>query len=110
MPTGLAASDRIAGRVTRTAALSAVVVLLCGLTLALAYLNKARCAGAPFAEDGRSSVFDVLKDSDVCYSDIQFLWLGRDIDNHVFPYIDGGITEDGMLTGVRSNIRCSAVC
>ncbi|MFQ6329681.1 hypothetical protein ACLMAL_26580 [Nocardia sp. CWNU-33] len=99
MPTGLAASDRIAGRVTRTAALSAVVVLLCGLTLALAYLNKARCAGAPFAEDGRSSVFDVLKDSDVCYSDIQFLWLGRDIDNHVFPYIDGGITEDGMLTG-----------
>ncbi|MFE7796608.1 hypothetical protein [Nocardia sp. NPDC057440] len=99
MPTGLAASDRIAGRVTRTAALTAVVVLLCGLTLALAYLNKARCAGAPFAEDGRSSVFDVLKDSDVCYSDIQFLWLGRDIDNHVFPYIDGGITEDGTLTG-----------
>ncbi|MEV6432519.1 hypothetical protein [Nocardia sp. NPDC051463] len=99
MPTGLAASDRIAGRVTRTAALAAVVVVLCGLTLALAYLNKARCAGAPFAEDGRSSVFDVLKDSDVCYSDIQFLWLGRDIDNHVFPYIDGGITEDGMLTG-----------
>jgi uncharacterized membrane protein len=99
MPTGLAASDRIAGRVTRAAALAAVVVLLCGLTLGLAYLNKARCAGAPFGEDGRSSTFDVLKDSDVCYSDIQFLWLGRDIDNHVFPYIDGGITEDGTLTG-----------
>ncbi|MFD0360519.1 hypothetical protein ACFQZZ_03540 [Nocardia sp. GCM10030253] len=99
MPTGLAASDRIAGRVTRTAALAAVVVLLCGLTLALAYLNKARCTGAPFGEDGRSAVFDVLKDSDVCYSDIQFLWLGRDIDNHVFPYVDGGITEDGTLTG-----------
>jgi uncharacterized membrane protein len=99
MPTRLAASDRIAGRVTRTAALAAVVVLLCGLTLGLAYLNKARCAGAPFNADGRSTVFDVHKDSDVCYSDIQFLWLGRDIDQHVFPYVDGGITDDGALTG-----------
>ncbi|WP_227997673.1 glycosyltransferase family 87 protein [Nocardia australiensis] len=99
MPTGPAASERIAGRVTRTAALGAVVVLLCGLTLALAYLNKARCAGAPFDEDGRSAAFDVIKDSDVCYSDIQFLWLGRDINEHVFPYISGGITADGALVG-----------
>ncbi|MEU0500176.1 hypothetical protein [Nocardia sp. NPDC005998] len=99
MSTRPAASDVIAGRVQRTTVLAAAVVLLCGLTLALAYLNKARCAGAPFGEDGRSAIFDVVKDSDVCYSDIQFLWLGRDIDQHVFPYIDGGITDDGMLTG-----------
>ncbi|MFI9507150.1 glycosyltransferase family 87 protein [Nocardia sp. NPDC052566] len=123
MPTGLAARDLLAGRVSRGAydgvrgalrgyagcllracrsrrvALATVVVLLCGLTLALAYLNKARCAGAPFAADGRSMVFDLIKDSDVCYSDIQFLWLGRDIDQHVFPYIGGGITADGALTG-----------
>lgn len=83
----------------RATALAFVVVLLCGLTLAFAYANKARCAGGPIDEDGRSLVFDVRKDADVCYSDIQFLWLGRDIDNHVFPYIDGGITEDGALTG-----------
>ncbi|MFD4265435.1 glycosyltransferase family 87 protein [Rhodococcus sp. NPDC058481] len=82
-----------------TPAVAVTVVLLCGLTLALGYLNKARCAGAPFAENGRSLVFDRLKDSNFCYSDIQFLWLGRDIDNHVFPYLTGGITADGLLTG-----------
>ncbi|WP_454194257.1 hypothetical protein [Nocardia sp. Marseille-Q1738] len=99
MPTGLAARDLPAGRVRRPAALAAVVVLLCGLTLALAYANKARCAGEPFDGDGRSTVFDVIKDSDVCYSDIQFLWLGRDINEHVFPYVHGGITDDGALVG-----------
>ncbi|WP_157114546.1 DUF2029 domain-containing protein [Nocardia niwae] len=99
MPTGLAASALPAGRVRRRAALAVVVVLLCGLVLALAYANKARCAGAPFDRDGRSTVFDVAKDSDVCYSDIQFLWLGRDIDKHVFPYVTGGITDDGALVG-----------
>ncbi|MEV0356215.1 hypothetical protein AB0H71_09135 [Nocardia sp. NPDC050697] len=86
-------------RVTRRAALATAVLLLCGLTLVLGYLNKARCAGAPFYPNGRSAVFDTAKDAEVCYSDIQFLWLGRDIDNHVFPYIDGAITPDGALIG-----------
>ncbi|QBS46010.1 hypothetical protein [Nocardia sp. CS682] len=99
MPTGLAISDLIARRVTRRVALAAVVLVLCALTLALGYANKARCAGAPFTADGRSTVFDVTKDSDVCYSDIQFLWLGRDINEHVFPYVHGGITDDGTLVG-----------
>ncbi|MEU8895341.1 hypothetical protein AB0C65_05765 [Nocardia sp. NPDC048505] len=76
-----------------------VVFLLCALTLILAYANKARCAGGEFYGDGRSTAFDVVKDSDVCYSDIQFLWLGREIDQHVFPYIHGGITAAGELTG-----------
>ncbi|WP_084478460.1 glycosyltransferase family 87 protein [Nocardia jejuensis] len=74
-------------------------MLICSVTLLLAYLNKARCAGAPFDESGRSTIFDSVKDSNVCYSDIQFLWLGRDINEHVFPYLSGGITGDGMLTG-----------
>ncbi|MEU7139704.1 hypothetical protein ABZ942_09680 [Nocardia sp. NPDC046473] len=99
MPTGLASSDLIARRVGRRAALAAVVLVLCGLTLVLGYANKARCAGAPFSADGRSSVFDTTKDEDVCYSDIQFLWLGRDINEHVFPYVHGGITDDGTLVG-----------
>ncbi|MGK8521206.1 hypothetical protein ACRS6B_06435 [Nocardia asteroides] len=99
MPTGLAASDLPPGGVRRHAALAAVLVLLCGLVLALAYANKARCAGAPFDRDGRSAAFDVIKDSDVCYSDIQYLWLGRDINEHVFPYVRGGITDAGALVG-----------
>ncbi|WP_188829231.1 glycosyltransferase family 87 protein [Nocardia camponoti] len=84
---------------TRATAFTALVLLLCAITLAFAYANKARCAGGLIDSDGRSVVFDERKDVDVCYSDIQFLWLGRDIDNHVFPYVDGGITDDGALTG-----------
>ncbi|WP_068032988.1 hypothetical protein [Nocardia mexicana] len=80
-----------------TAAVTAT--LLCGVMLVLAYLNKARCTGGPFTAEGRSEMFDSIKDSDVCYSDIQFLWLGRSINEHVFPYISGGITPDGALTG-----------
>ncbi|MFC9893371.1 hypothetical protein ACFVMC_06735 [Nocardia sp. NPDC127579] len=86
-------------RPSRRVALITVTLLLCALTLALAYANKARCAGGEFYDDGRSVVFDDIKDSDVCYSDIQYLWLGRDIDQHVFPYIHGGITAEGELTG-----------
>ncbi|MFC4373971.1 glycosyltransferase family 87 protein [Nocardia halotolerans] len=86
-------------RAATATALTFLIVLLCGLTLALAYANKARCAGGAIDESGRSLVFDERKDSDVCYSDIQFLWLGRDIDNHVFPYVNGGINEAGALVG-----------
>ncbi len=37
--------------------------------------------------------------SSPCYSDLMYLWLGRDINNHVFPYIHGGIGGDGTLFG-----------
>ncbi|SDI54855.1 hypothetical protein SAMN05444695_108161 [Rhodococcus triatomae] len=77
----------------------ALVVGLCGLSLLAGYLNKARCAGAPFDDAGRSLVFDRIKDTQVCYSDIQLLWLGRGIDQHLFPYVSGGIDADGLLTG-----------
>jgi len=80
-------------------AAAATAVLACGVTLVFAYLNKARCAGAPYEPSGRSIVFDRIKDSHVCYSDIQFLWLGRGINLHLFPYLTGGITPGGRLTG-----------
>lgn len=98
MSIGAAARAFANGRVSRQTAVTAAV-LLCGITLAVAFLNKARCAGAPFRADGRSVAFDYVKDARVCYSDIQFLWLGRDIDQHIFPYVHGGITADGALTG-----------
>ncbi|WP_327149054.1 hypothetical protein [Nocardia sp. NBC_01329] len=91
---GAFGADRVARRTTIL-----TVVLLCGATLLVAFLNKARCAGSPFRADGRSAAFDYIKDARVCYSDIQFLWLGRDIDQHIFPYVHGGITADGTLTG-----------
>jgi uncharacterized membrane protein len=78
----------------------AVLVLLTGVTLLLGFANKARCTGPEYDANGRSAPdYDVRIDRDVCYSDIQWLWLGRDIDKHVFPYVHGGITPDGVLTG-----------
>ncbi|PTR25809.1 putative membrane protein [Rhodococcus sp. OK519] len=75
-----------------------LVLTACLLTLVLGYLDKARCIGPPFGADGRSLIFDGIKDRAVCYSDIQLLWLGRGIDQHLFPFT-GGITPDGLLTG-----------
>ncbi len=78
----------------------AVLVLLTGVTLLLGYANKARCTGPGFDESGRSSPDYALRmERDVCYSDIQHLWLGRDIDQHVFPYVSGSITPEGRLVG-----------
>ncbi|HYH30292.1 MAG TPA: glycosyltransferase 87 family protein [Pseudonocardia sp.] len=78
----------------------AVLVLLTGLTLLLGYANKARCTGPEFDESGRSMPdYGVRIERDVCYSDIQHLWIGRDIDQHVFPYVHGSITPEGRLQG-----------
>jgi len=79
---------------------SAVVVLLTGVALLLGYANKARCTGPEFDAAGRSSPdYPLRVDRDVCYSDIQELWLGRDIDAHVFPYLTGSISSEGRLEG-----------
>lgn len=80
--------------------LLAVLVLLTGLTLLAGYANKARCVGPGFDAQGRSTPDFILRGNrDVCYSDVQKLWLGRDIDRHVFPYLTGSITPDGELHG-----------
>ena len=69
--------------------------------LVWAYRAKAACGGAPFHPDGRSYRFPVGDPNAVipCYSDLMFLWVGRDINNHVFPFIHGGISPDGVLWG-----------
>jgi len=78
----------------RTPVFVIVTTLLCGRTLALGYANKARCIGPDYDAQGRSTPnYGVRITRDVCYSDIQFLWLGRDIDEHVFPYVHGGYDE-----------------
>lgn len=78
----------------------ALTVFLCGVTLLLGFANKDRCTGPQFDSLGRSEP-DVTKRArmDACYSDIQYLWVGRDIDKHVFPYVHGGINAKGELTG-----------
>ncbi len=89
------------GRTARLATPGLVLlVLLTGLTLLLGYANKARCLGPEFDAAGRSEPdFGTRQNQDVCYSDIQYLWIGREIDEHVFPYVHGSITDDGQLRG-----------
>jgi hypothetical protein len=75
----------------RAPAFVLVTTLLCALTLAVGFANKARCIGPDYDAQGRSTPdYGVRITRDVCYTDIQFLWLGRDIDRHVFPYVHGG--------------------
>jgi hypothetical protein len=78
----------------------AALVLLTGLTLLVSYANKARCVGPGFDAAGRSAPdYDTRLYRDLCYTDVQHLWLGRELNLHVVPYLHGGITADGALTG-----------
>ncbi len=70
-------------------------MLLCALTLGVGYANKARCIGPSFDSQGRSTPdLSMRVARDVCYSDIQYLWVGRDVDRHVFPYVSGGYNAE----------------
>ncbi|WP_018178873.1 hypothetical protein [Jongsikchunia kroppenstedtii] len=91
-----------------TAVMLLVLVLLSMAVMAVSYHLKSDCTGAPFHPDGRSAWWASGHDTAghpygnqliPCYTDIQSLWIGRDINNHVFPYIHGGITEGGQLYG-----------
>lgn len=85
-----------------TRVVAAVIVVLTAGMLLVSYAGKARCVGPTFDDKGRSTPdYDIRIDRDLCYSDIQYLWLDRDIDKHVFPYVHGGITPppDSKLTG-----------
>ena len=94
------AAGRTARPVGRGWLMLAALVLLTGVTLLLGYANKARCVGPEFDAAGRTQPdYQLRVDHDVCYSDIQELWLGRDVDKHVFPYLHGSITPDGKLVG-----------
>ncbi|MFT4043174.1 MAG: hypothetical protein QM673_08435 [Gordonia sp. (in: high G+C Gram-positive bacteria)] len=84
-----------------TIAIVIVSLLLTCLTLHWCYSAKIICGGPPFFPDGRSHHWPVGDPNAAipCYSDLMYLWVGRDINNHVFPYIHGGIGADGKLFG-----------
>jgi hypothetical protein len=80
--------------------LIAVATVACGAVLLLAYLGKQQCAGPLFDAFGRSLPDWTLRaNRDLCYSDIQYLWIGRDINQHVFPYVHGGLAFGSRLDG-----------
>ncbi|MDL9935313.1 hypothetical protein QSJ18_01000 [Gordonia sp. ABSL1-1] len=93
---------RAAGYGRGPTALLLITSTLCTcLILWWSYEVKMRCGGAPFTDGGRSLNMPGGDQDRLlpCYSDILQLWLGRGIDEHIFPYIHGGITADGTLFG-----------
>lgn len=96
---GLRQGGRGAGRRLTVAGLIALS-LFTALTLAFGYANKARCTGPTFDDSGRSQPsYQARAYGQVCYSDIQDLWVGRDINKHAFPYVHGGIRDDVLYGG-----------
>lgn len=70
-----------------------------GSVLVLCHQGEVRRRAA--LPDGRSHHFPVGDVDAVvpCYPDLMYLWVGRDINNHIFPYIHGGIGPNGHLFG-----------
>ncbi|WP_439030765.1 hypothetical protein [Gordonia terrae] len=93
-------SPQLSGR-GETAVIVLVSLLATTVTMFWSFQAKLRCGGAPFDALGRSENWPTGDPGALipCYSDLMYLWLGRDINNHVFPYIHGGIGSDGTLFG-----------
>ena len=70
----------------------------CSVMLLLSFLDKWQCTGPVFDTFGISADFGRLKNSNLCYTDIQQLWIGRGVREHLFPYVSGRLT-DGQLVG-----------
>ena len=78
----------------------AIMVLLCGITLFLGFANKDRCTGPEFDTHGRTNPnYTERAREDVCYSDIQDLWINRELYKHEFPFVHGTISDKGELSG-----------
>jgi uncharacterized membrane protein len=95
---------------------SAPLVVMLALAFVMtvgSYASKTPCVGPPYDEAGVSTNISNAYRL-VCLTDIQVLWVGRGIDEHRFPYVDGrldvsegkpgqlldGAIEYPVLTGV----------
>jgi hypothetical protein len=69
----------------------------------LGYLSKTPCTGPPYDAYGISANLGLKKYSDLCYSDVQQLWVGRGVREHTFPYLTGRLERsdrpEGNLVG-----------
>jgi len=66
------------------------------------YLLKRQCSGPTFDRYGISQGFGTLKYRNLCYNDIQQLWVGRGVREHLFPYLHGRFVPGpggGQLVG-----------
>jgi uncharacterized membrane protein len=90
-----------------------VMLVLAFVTTTGSFLSKSPCSGPPYNDAGISeNIVNAWRL--LCMTDIQYLWVGRGIDQHDFPYVHGrldpgdgppGLMVDGaleypVLTGV----------
>jgi uncharacterized membrane protein len=95
-----ARADRATAPAPALTRVALVITLLSALTMLAGLANKDRCVGPGFNPAGRTEPdYQARHYRDLCYSDIQQLWIGRDINQHVFPYVHGGISQAGKLYG-----------
>jgi hypothetical protein len=75
------------------------VLATTGVGILLGYLAKAPCTGPPYDVFGISANLGARKYSDLCYSDVQQLWVGRGVREHVFPYLQGRLIPSDQPQG-----------
>lgn len=68
--------------------------------IVLGYLSKAPCSGPPFDAFGISANLGLHKYDQLCYSDVQQLWVGRGVREHTFPYLSGRLVETDRPEGL----------
>ncbi len=73
------------------------------LGILLGYLGKAPCSGPPFDQFGISANLGQHKYDKLCYSDVQQLWVGRGINDHTFPYVNGRLVDTDRPEGALEN-------
>ncbi len=80
-----------------------VVLATTAFGILLGYLSKTPCTGPPYDPYGISANLGLRKYSDLCYSDVQQLWVGRGVREHLFPYLSGRLEPsdrpEGTLVG-----------
>jgi Glycosyltransferase family 87 len=82
---------------------TAAVLAVTGLSIVASYLLKVPCTGPTYDYWGVSANLGKLKYSNLCYSDVQQLWIGRNIPENVFPYIHGQLLPGDGPPGVLVN-------
>jgi hypothetical protein len=70
------------------------VLATTALGILLGYLSKTPCTGPTFDQFGISPNLGLHKYDELCYSDVQQLWVGRGVPEHTFPYLHGRLVDD----------------
>ena len=78
-----------------------ISLLATAVTVSWGLHAKAVCGGPSFDAAGRSSGFPQGPRGTIipCYSDLMQLWTTRGLDQHLLPYVHGGIDAQGHLFG-----------